>query len=152
MLHFEIQVKQGQRADYGGTVNRPSLFPSFVLVFNDDWNDYSYYTWFCLYYFDEQGHRHCIGELKLMRRDAANTYNILEKVFDGPLDKDFCSLGIEPDYYSQIFRLFHHTTIANELLNCLRDCAYNHNIYEEFCEDEIFKTSLLREDSSEQAV
>lgn len=152
MLHFEIQVKQGQRADYGGTVKRPSLFPSFVLVFNDDWNDYSYYTWFCLYYFDEQEHRHSIGELKLMRRDSANTYDILEKVFDGPLDNEFCSLGIEPDYYSQIFRLFHHTTIANELLNCLRDCAYNHNIYEEFCEDEIFKTSLLREDSSEQAV
>lgn len=152
MLHFEIQVKQGQRADYGGTVSRPGQLPSFVLVFNDDWNDYSYHTWFCLYYFDEQGQRHNIGELKLMRRDTANTYDILDNTFDGPLSNDFCSLGIKPDYYSEIYRLFHHTTIANELLTSLRDCAFNHNIYEEFCEDEIFKTSLLREDSSQQAV
>ena len=152
MLHFEVQTKQGQRADYGGTVLYPSMFPSFVLVFNDDWNDYSYYTWFCLFYFDDQKCRHNIGEFKLMRRGESNTFEILDKSFDGHLDDDFCSLGIEPTYYSKIYRLFHGTTVINELLISLRDCAYDHNIYEAFCEDEIFKTSLLREDSSQQAV
>lgn len=152
MLHFEVQTKQGQRSDYSGTVVSPSVFPSFVLVFNDDWNDYSYYTWFCLYYFDEHEQRHKIGELKLMKRGEADTFDILDKSFDGPLDTNFCSLGIEPRYYSEIYRLFHDTPIANELLVSLRDCAYDHNIYEAFCEDEIFKTSLLREDSSQQAV
>ena len=152
MLHFEVQTKQGQRSDYEGTVDMPSVFPSFVLVFNDDWNDYSYYTWFCLYYFDEQELRHKIGELKLMKRGEEDTFDILEETFDGPLSEDFCSLGIEPKYYSEIYRLFRDTTIANELLISLRDCAYNHNIYEAFCEDDIFKKSLLREDSSQQAV
>lgn len=152
MLHFEVQTKQGQRADYGGTVLYPSMFPSFVLVFNDDWNDYSYYTWFCLFYFDDQKCRHNIGEFKLMRRGESNTFDILDKSFEGHLDDDFCSLGIEPTYYSEIYRLFHDTTVINELLISLRDCAYDHNIYEEFCNDDIFKTSLLREDSSQQAV
>lgn len=152
MLHFEVQEKQGERADYGGSVLKPSVFPSFVLVFNDDWNDYSYYTWFCLYYFDEDERRHNLGELKLMCRGEANTYAVIENSFDGALGKDYCSLGIEPSYYSKIYNLFKGTTIINELLNCLRDCAFNHNIYEDFCEDDCFKTSLLREDSSQQAV
>lgn len=152
MLHFEVQVKQGPRADYGGSVSKPSMFPSFVLVFNDDWNDYSYFTWFCLYYFDEDEYRHNIGELKLMCRGEQNTYIVLEEAFDGPLGKDYCSLAIEPSYYSRIYDIFNGTPILNELLDSLRDCAHNHNIYEAFCEDDCFKTSLLREDSSQQAV
>ena len=152
MLHFEVQVKHGQRADYGGSVSKPSVFPSFVLVFNDDWNDYSYYTWFCLYFFDENESRHNLGELKLMCRGEQNTYAVLEDSFDGPLGKDYCSLAIEPSYYSRIYDLFKGTPSLNELLESLRDCAHNHNIYEAFYEDDCFKTSLLREDSSQQAV
>lgn len=152
MLHFEVQVKQGQRSDYGNSVIPPSVFPSFVLVFNDDWNDYAYYTWFCLYYYDENEKRHQIGELKIMCRGAENTYNVLDKSFDDPLGEEYCSLGLEPSYYSKIYSLFKETTIANELLNSLRDCAYNPNIYEEFFDEDCFKNSLLREDSSDEAM
>jgi len=52
MLHFEVQRKHGQRADYGASVESPEQLPSFVLVFNDDWNDFTYRTWFALFYFD----------------------------------------------------------------------------------------------------
>lgn len=152
MLHFEIQNKQGQRSDYGGSVIPPSVFPSFVLVFNDDWNDYAYRTWFCLFYFDEDKKRHQVGEVKIMRREAENTYDVIEKSFDGPLGDEYCSLAIDPSYYSNLYKLFKDTTIANSLLVCLRDCAYDQNIYEEFFEDDCFKTSLLREDSSQQAM
>ena len=60
MLHFEVQRKQGQRADYAPSVLPPTQVPSFILVFNDDWNDYSYRTWFALFYFDEEGQRHFV--------------------------------------------------------------------------------------------
>ena len=152
MLHFEVQEKQGQRADYTNSVLQPSMLPAFVLVFNDDWNDYSYRTWFCLFYFDKDGKRNKLGEFKLMRKECQSTFEALPKKFDGPLSDDYCSLAIEPDYYSAIYNLFKGTNIIDKLLTSLRDCAYNHNIYEEFIEDECFKTSLLREDSSEQAV
>lgn len=151
-LHFEVQLKKGQRSDYSKSVSNPSRFPSFVLVFNDDWNDYSYKTWFCLYYYEEDRSQHKIGEFKLMCRDEANTFDVLEKTFDGRLSNDYCSLGIEPSYYSTIYDLFKGTQTIDELLVSLRDCAYNQNIYEEFIEDDGFKTSLLREDSSIQAV
>lgn len=152
MLHFEVQRKNGPRADYGPSVSKPSQFPSFVLVFNDDWNDYSYKTWFGLFYFGEDERRHFVGELKLMKRGEADTFDILESSFDGILDEDFCSLGIESSYYERVYELFKGTTIINELLTDLRDCAYNQNIYEDFVEDDGFKISLLREDSSELAV
>lgn len=152
MLHFEVQIKNAQRADYGPAVSSPSQYPSFVLVFNDDWNDYSYRTWFCLYYYDEDKEQHCVGEIKIMHKGEQNTYNVLNKTFDGPLESDYCSLEIAPDYYSKVFELFGNTVIANELLTSLRDCAYNQNIYEEFCEDTCFKYSLLRDDSSGQAI
>ena len=79
MLHFEVQNKRGARADYGGTVASPSVFPSFVLVFNNDWNDFLYYTWFCLYFFDENENRHKIGELKIMCRGEQNTFDVIER-------------------------------------------------------------------------
>ena len=152
MFHFEVQPKYGQRADYGLTVKAPSQYPAFVLVFNDDWNDYAYRTWFCLYYYGEDQKQHYVGELKIMCRGEGNTFEVLDKSFDGMLSDNFCSLAIEPAYYSKIHELFGGTAIANDLLTCLRDCAYNQNIYEDFFEDECFKTSLLREDSSQQAV
>lgn len=152
MLHFEVQRKRGQRADYSYSVATPSQFPSFVLVFNDDWNDYTYRTWFCLYYYAENGTQNKIGELKLMCRGKNNTFGALNKVFDGNLGKDYCSVGIDPSYYSNIYDLFKDTPIINQLLENLRDCAYNSNIYEAFAEDDCFKTSLLREDSSSQAI
>lgn len=161
MLHFEVQRKRGQRADHSNSVAAPSQFPSFVLVFNDDWNDYSYWTWFCLYYYDENGAQHKIGELKLMCRGKDNTFDALNKAFDGNIGKDYCSVGIDPSYYSNIYdhfkdNIYDHfkdnTPIKDLLLDNLRDCAFNPNIYEEFAEDNCFKTSLLREDSSLQAI
>ena len=152
MLHFEVQTKKSLRADFGPSVSAPSQYPSFVLVFNDDWNDYSYKTWFCLYYFGEDKQRQIVGELKIMLRGEFNTYDVLEKSFDGSLGDDYCSLAVEPGYYGKIYELFGGTTIGNELLTSLRDCAYDQTIYEEFFEDDCFKLSLLREDSSQQAV
>ena len=152
MLHFEVQRKHGQRADYAPSVKKPSQYPSFVLVFNDDWDDYGFRTWFCLFYFDEDKSKRYVGELKLMCKDESNTFDIIEKSFDGPLGEKFCSLAIEPAYYSKIYELFGGTPIGNELLMSLRDCAYNQNIYEDFFENDCFKSSLLREDSSQQAV
>lgn len=152
MLHFEVQTKRGQRADYGLTVKKPGQFPSFVLVFNNDWNDYSYRTWFCLFYFDTDERRHCIGEFKLIKRGVTNTFDALDKLFDGPLSDEFCSLGIESTFYANIYEAFKDKDVIHELLTSLRDCAYNQNIYEEFAEDEGFNTSLLREDSSRQAI
>ena len=150
-LHFEVQLKNSQLSE-NGIVTIPSQFPSFVLVFNDNWNDYSYKTRFHLYYYDEHKVKRIIGEFKLMCRGEVNTYDVLDKKFDGALSNDFCSLGTDPSYYSKIYKLFNGTFIMDQLLFSLRDCTYDKSIYEEFKDDDGFKASLLREDDSSQAI
>jgi hypothetical protein len=152
MLHFEVQDKWRERADYSPSVKEPSQYPSFVLVFNNDWNDYSYKTWFCLFYFDKECDIHKLGEFKLIKRDTKNTFETLDEKFDGSLGSEYCSLGITPEYYDNIYSLFSTTTTANDLLTNLCDCAYNPIIYEKFAEEEGFMLSLLREESSSQAI
>lgn len=151
MLHFEVQKKRGRRSDYAPTVKQPSIFPSFVLVFNDDWNDYTYRTWFSLFFFDEGRTITYIGDVKLMKRGESNTYDAIEKSFDGPLGDGYCSVGFDPSYYSNIYSQFKNTVIIDQLLTALCDCTYTPSIYENFVEDDCFKQSLMREDSSEQA-
>lgn len=152
MLHFEVQVKQGARSDYLQSVLSPSQYPSYILVFNDDWSDYNCYTWFSLFRFQSRNDKSFIGELKIMRHNESNTYDALDKRFDEPLADDFCSLGISPNYYSEFCEKILDIDERHEVLYFLRDCAWNSQIYELFVDDEIFNKSLLRDMSSEKAL
>lgn len=40
MFHFGVQKKRGDRADYLASVLSPKQYPCYILVFNDNWNDY----------------------------------------------------------------------------------------------------------------
>lgn len=152
MPHFEVQVKRGERSDYGGSVKDPSVFPSFVLVFNDTWNDYSYYTWFCLYYYDKERVQHKIGELKLMCRGQQNAYDALPQTFDTPLGEDYCSLGMSISYYNAFRALFGKDDELYQALQYLRDSAVDDNIKELFENDDQFKDSLCRDLDSMNAL
>lgn len=152
MLHFEVQKKRGDRSDYLPSVASPKRYPCYILVFNDDWNDYSYHTWFCLYRFQSKTDKKRIGEFKLMRRGCENTYDELDEQFDTPLGDDYCSLGIAPDYYSKLRDVVTDKREREELLTYLRDCTWNSRIYESFMDDEIFNISLLREMESGKAL
>lgn len=150
-IHFEVQVKQGERADYLNSVQNPTQYPCYILVFNDNWNDYGCYTWFCLYRFQSEQEKKFIGELKLMHHDIRNTYDTLEMQFDAPLDEGYCSLGIDIRYYEKMCDVINDESERKSVLYYLRDCAWDSKIYESFANDEIFNTSLLREMSSERA-
>ena len=152
MLHFEVQIKKGLRSDNVGTVLKPSKYPAFILVHNDDWNDYGYYTWFSLFYFAEKEERpRFIGELKLLCRNNGDTYSAIKEGFDGRLSDDFCSLGIDSSYYRRMREVLKDTSLIAELLRCMRDCATDAFIYEQFCDDDGFKDSLMRDLSAERA-
>ena len=68
MLHFEVQSIKDNRANRRGLVALPSVIPSFVLAFNDDWKDFFYKTMFTLYFYDNDKQRHRIGNTKIMCR------------------------------------------------------------------------------------
>lgn len=153
MLHFEKQIKRGQRSDYAESVQSPSQYPCFVLVFNDDWNDFSYYTWFSLFYFPRVNVRSFLGELKIIAEDwTYNTYDELPEQWDGTLDNRFCSAGIDSDYYEKIRERLEGTELVNELLHDLRDCFVNPLIREVFEGTEVYRDSLFRDQATEKAL
>lgn len=150
-LHFEVQTKQGQRADYLGSVQLPKRYPCFILVFSWDWTDYEYHTWFCLFYFVSKDDKRKIGELKLMNSGQDNTMDALPEEFDEPLDDSFCSLGIKTDYYIGLRQELKEEQLINEVQHYLCDCTFEPSIYDKHRGERIFKFSLMRDLSAMDA-
>lgn len=150
-LHFEVQTKQGQRADYLASVQPPKRYPCFILVFNWDWADYEYHTWFCLFYFASEADRRMIGELKLMNSEQDNTMDALPEEFDEPLNDSFCSLGIKTDYYIGLRQELKNEQLIKEVQHYLCDCTFEPFIYDKHRGERIFNVSLMRDLSAMDA-
>lgn len=151
-LHFEVQIKQGQRADNFGSVQLPKHYPCFILVFNWDWSDYDYHTWFCLYYFTSEADKRKIGELKLMNSGQDNTFDALPEEFDEPLDDSFCSLGIKTDYYIGLRNELKDESLIKEVQHYLCDCTFEPYIYDKHRRERKFTSSLIRDLSAIDAL
>lgn len=148
-MRFEVQTKTGQRADRLSSIVSPQSYPSFILNFNHNWNDYGYSNWFALFYAETEDNISYVGEIKLMCREG-DVMDYIPKEFEY-LDERFCSIAISQSYYKNLHDHF-DKNIAIEVLKALRDCAINVEIYEEFQHQREFEVSLIRTLESERAV
>lgn len=148
-MRFEVQTKTGRRADRIASTVPPDKYPSFILNFNDDWNDYGYSNWFALFYANKPDEIVLIGEVKLMC-NKGNVMDYLPKEFEY-LDDSFCSLAITQGYYQFFHDRFEHT-YALKVMKALRDCAINVEIHEQFRNEPEFEISLIRSLESERSV
>ena len=152
MLTFFVQKKKALKKSFqSDSHDKPSVFPSFVLVQNDGWNDYNSFTWFSLFYYDTDKNQHLIGDLKLMHEEEADTYNVIKDGFSEPLDEHFCSLGLDTRYYYNIVKKIANPETIKQLLYYLRDCTQDGRIYERFNNTDRFKDSLFRDMASQEA-
>lgn len=119
----------------------------FALTYDYGWNDYSYKTRYRLYIVKE-GKATEIGELKIMKRGVTNTSEVLPAQFVA-LDGNFCSLGSSPEYYQKMRALLGNE--AYTVLGQLRDAAFYESVYKSFENDDIFRISLVRDNSAEKA-
>ena len=101
-------------------VHIPNIDKYFVVTFNDEWNDYSYKTWFRIYYKNEESINE-IGRVKIMKRGELNTKDTLPQQFTY-LGNDYCSLGYELEYYSNMYKLFKEK--APPIFKCTKRCGY----------------------------
>jgi predicted ATPase len=122
-------------------------YPSFILVFNNGWNDYSFYTEFALYYYSDFDKKQYIGNLKITDGISLKTNELLDDEFT-LLDESFCSLGQSEEYYNSLKDIFGRK--FESILFALRDTAFFSDIYEKFERTEGFKNSLIRYNSVEQ--
>jgi ABC-type lipoprotein export system ATPase subunit len=123
-------------------------YPSFTLV-ADNWDDYTFKTTFNLNFYPSQGDRRILGTLKIMKRGVQRTSDVLPERFT-TLTRDFCSLGQTKKYYLELKQLLGSN--FSSVLLALRDVAIFPKINEQFENERIYGTSLIRYDDSERLV
>lgn len=148
--YFEKQFKTSQRADHINSVEKTAKrYPCIKLVHNNDWNDYGYYTWFVMWYLQDPEKYALVGDLKIMNRNG-DAYEKMDDCFER-LDEDFCSVGMNMFYYSNLKSMFKKNEVKG-ILAALCDCAINTQIYEKFNGYEAFIHSLCRDIATDKAL
>lgn len=125
----------------------PQIFPSFVLVHNDGWNDYGYYTTYHLFYYQDAESRQKIGYVKITDGESVYTNETLPEKFN-VLPETYISLGQDFEYYESLKNALGN--LFESVLFALNDCAFFHDIFERFEKNGIFNTSLIRDNRVEK--
>jgi len=123
----------------------PKLGNSTAYLEIDRWNDYSFTTMFYLSLHDETGKYIKIGNVKIGfigQTTSISTYDSIKQDFK-KLSQKYFSLGTELEYYKKIATL--SSACKKNLLTSLRDIVGNDKTIEKLAEEDVFKTSLLRD-------
>ena len=150
-MHYEVYRKMTARADHRNSTTKPTQYPCVELVHNDDWNDYTYFNWFSMWFFISEEDYAYVGDVKIMTLKEISTKEALSSSWDGDLDDSFCSLGLNLKYYKRLKETFNKQDWES-VLKELRDSAFNPQIYELFQNVGEFRDSLLRDQASEEAL
>ncbi|WP_342540346.1 hypothetical protein MHI39_23715 [Heyndrickxia sp. FSL K6-6286] len=109
---------------------------------SDNWNDYGFYTLYKLFYLDINLNETEIGFVKIGYKGQEEGSTVLPNSFDNIPD-GFFSLGQSVSFYSELRKLGDEVRL--KCLIGLKDIAYNNQLYDEVIEEEVVKTSLLRQ-------
>ncbi len=116
-----------------------------VFLTIDNWNDYGFVTTFGVYVFDQNGTRHDLPNIRIGfvgQTTEVSTYQKLERSFE-QLPVGFFSLGMGVDYYKKLFSSF-NPEWREDFLSRLRDVVWDEQILEQAVEEQVFRTSHLR--------
>ncbi|TGD57516.1 AAA family ATPase [Flavobacterium humi] len=112
----------------------------------DNWNDYSYYTYFHLHLsskYTEDGESKLIGGVKILKKEQEINKGYLHSSdeFD-TLNSEYCSLGQSLDYYDRLAHI--DKPLQDQLLSSINDIIFRPDIVDEFRDVEAFNISLMR--------
>jgi len=122
-----------------------------AFLHEDRWDDWGKFrTMFSLVVVDASGASHHIGSVKIGHTGLRSASTIspghrapqLPLAFDS-LAENFFSLGQSEDYYAELSAL--PDELGTRVLEGLRDCAFDSQIYAENAAEEVMTESLLRE-------
>lgn len=123
----------------------PSSGRNEVYLTIDHWDDYSFVTSFRVFAFDQDGNGHKLSGVKIgffgQTEDVA-TWSELDDVFER-LPEQFFSLGMDVDYYKELFSKFSESW-RSDFLSSLKDVVSDQNLFEQVKDEKVFKTSHLR--------
>jgi len=111
----------------------------------DNWNDYSFHTFYQIVLFDENGNKHDLGNIKIANFGQTTESRLeLPEKFEA-LDEQYFSLGQSVEYYATIQSL--NPTLRRLLLVGLHDIIFDETLQLKVLEEEVTKVSLLRDTS-----
>lgn len=110
----------------------------------DNWNDFSFYTLFGIFYIDDKQIKHDLGGIKIgyLGQQIDETKLNIGDEFE-QLDDIFFSVGLDFEYYERLNELGEE--VRDKILFCLRDIAKNKEIYQKAIIEEVTKVSLIRD-------
>lgn len=120
--------------------------PNTCYLVENTWNDFGFYTLFRLHYSDEKRSSTEIGWMKIMKKGQESGPVILYSRNFNHLDESYCSLGNSQSFYEEMYNL--PKPVRNQILESLRDCVYNSDIYNDFKSEKAMQDSLLRDVSN----
>lgn len=138
---------------------RNGAYKSAIVLYDDNWNDYSYRTTFHMVYCDGNGKVIQIGYVKIYCYDIdeERTVNYSRPVANeiphtiDHLDQErFCSLGQDLNYYKNLEKYLPHDYI--DILKRICDLAFDKSLQDRFIDEKGVRVSLLRESSAEKAL
>lgn len=124
--------------------NKPCFYLKSIL-----WDDYGHKTSFDLQYIDQEGNSSSVGRVKICKKNENKTQDVIPKSFTS-LDLDYCSLGQDTSYYSNIKKVLGDD--AKAFLYAMKDAAVFSSISDDFINDSGFRHSLLRDNSADTAL
>ena len=124
--------------------NKPCFFLESII-----WDDYGHKTLFKLYSVDQDGNYLTVGKVKLCKKNENKTIDVIPKSFLS-LDSNYCSLGQDTSYYSNLKIILGEDAMA--FLYAMRDAAAFSRISDDFENDLGFRHSLLRDNSADIAL
>lgn len=119
----------------------------------DRWDDWSKYcTQFSLTVVDQDGAHHSIGQVKIGQRGLkphgggteippGHRKPKVPSSFE-KLDDDFFSIGQDEEYYANLSKL--GDAVREQVLKCLRDVAWDKELWEWAKDEDVMEESLLR--------
>ncbi|WP_152184547.1 AAA family ATPase [Sulfurimonas indica] len=116
-----------------------------VYLIKDNWNDFSFRTLYQITLFDDKGTEYDLGYIKI-----ANFGQTTEERLELPtefeeLDQRFFSLGQSSEYYVTIQKL--NPQLKELFLTNIRDIVFDKELQLKALEEEVTRTSLLRDTS-----
>src|SRR3954468_7227643 len=90
------------RVDNGPSDNKRAQSACYLV--NDNWDDFSFKTMFGAVLFDDEGIRHDLGSVRILKRDLKRGRVPLPTEFDW-LDENWCSLGAQREYYLALSKI-----------------------------------------------
>lgn len=114
-----------------------------VVLTLDNWDDYSFKTFFSARIYDENGITHELGSLKIgfVGQQHSRTSDSLQPSFR-ELPEQYFSLGQEPEYYERLMKL--PKKLREDYLGAIRDVVFDSERFIKAEQEPVFSTSLLR--------